>query len=177
MNETGTETLKEKTEAEDKFSLKDMDQIWAAYNHMPYGNVCATHFETVTRRKNVGGEGATQDIVVTAEQQYRAFLASDYVATFVGGKIEKHKAIVYQGSAAALRKNPMAAAIVIEWAIKGGLEAFMPEGDKPKKEKVEQLETRIAGLEAGQLTLAESMKAQADALNSLAQAITSLKGK
>lgn len=148
-------------------NLKDKDEIWVAYNHMPYGHVCATRFMTYKRNKRVGGEGETKEITITAEEQYRGFVGSEYVATFIGGKLQKKSVVTYLGPESKIKKNPRAANEVMAWAIQGGLEPYFPPSEIKKDDRVDTLEKRTAGIEASVVAIAESLKSVAEAISKI----------
>ena len=144
----------------------NLDAIWAVYNHMPNGQVVVTRFIEETRQKKVGGEGATQKVVITAEQQFIAFILSDFVALYQNGKLEKKKALIYTGNAR-LKGDPRAHAVVHKWAEEQGVKEYLVSRPKTVIPTAPDVENRLAGLESGQKELA-------GALNNLAQAISNM---
>ena len=123
-------------------------QIWAAYNHMPGGQIVAIHFEDVTRTKKQG-DGQTE-ILFTADDQLTSFEKSPQVALFVNEKLVKNKMLRYdQGD---LRGNPRANDVVIAWAISKGMQPFQSPSDKQHvtpqdhARRIDRLEADVAGI-------------------------------
>ena len=120
---------------------------------MPYGTVVATHFEPYKRKKILGGD-KVEEILFTAETQLEGLKASQFVALNQNGVITKNKVLVYD-EGRDLVDEPHAADIVLEWALKQGVEPIVPNAGTVKpitseQKKIEIMEGRISELE-GQL--------------------------
>ena len=125
-----------------------INRIWFVYNHVPGGNVVASHFEDFSRRKKTGDNQET-DVVFTSKDQLEQFKKSEFVALNVVGadgrsKILKGEVLVYKGGQD-LSRNPKAADVVLAWATEQGVRPIEPPGKKglPAPADVEALEARI----------------------------------
>ena len=124
-------------------------QIWAAYNHVPGGQIMVTHFERSSRKKRVGD----QEIEVTATpmDQMKAYEKSEFVALNLNGTITKNKMLIYTPQND-LSEEPNAADIVIAWAKEQGLRAIKTAEEKMKQEttpteqmrRIDAVENKIA---------------------------------
>ena len=121
------------------------NQVWAAFNHLPGGQVGTVHFEDVVRTKKVGD--SQQDILFTSREQLESFKKQDNVGLNVGGKVVKHEVLVYDGGD--LSDNPDAAIVVTEWAMnKKGLQPIRASSDqRGDSPKTYEYDKRISALE------------------------------
>lgn len=106
-------------------------QIWAAYNHVPGGQIIVTHFERSSRKKRVGD----QEIEVTATpmDQLKSYEKSEFVALNLNGSITRNKMLIYTPEHD-LSEEPNAADVVIEWAQKQGLKPIKTAEEKMKQD-------------------------------------------
>lgn len=127
--------------------MKGGKTIWVSFNKIPGGQVCTQHFYDLEGEKRQG-EGEVH-VEITAAEQVAAFKRQDDVCVNVNGKITKNEVLVWTGED--LSRNPNAALVVTEWAIKQGLApiraAADQKGDDPKTyeydKRINALEGRI----------------------------------
>lgn len=144
------------------------NRVWVVYNHMPYGKVVATHFDTVVRNQKLPDE-TVRRVLFTSEEQMEGFLKTPQVSLCVATKgldgneilkIEKNKVLIYpkEKDLSNLR-DP--AEVVLKWAEEMGVRQVPDPKNKeiPKTdfERIVKMETRIAMLEDGQHKIASSM--------------------
>lgn len=134
-------------------------QMWAAYNHMPGGQIVAIHFEDNIRTKKIGDQ--MQNLLFTAKEQIEAFEKSPNVAINIKGQITKNKVIVYNGSD--LKYNPKAADVVIAWAKGQGLLPIETKNDREPKgferdKRLDAVESSVADLKSTVNDLAGSVR-------------------
>ena len=150
-------------------------QIWCVYNHMPYGHMVATHFETNVRKRRNGD--STEEVTFTAENQLENFKRTEQVSlyTVVAGqapKLEKNKVIVCPVDV----DHPNPAGAALEYAASMGIQAVpdpkRKELPNSEIERVAQLEGRIAGIETSQNQMASALNSLADAIKGLTAANT-----
>ena len=107
--------------------LPPKKQIWVVYNHMPYGTVVATHFETTIRNQKLAND-TVRRFVYSPEEQLEGFKNTPQVSlcTKTKGpdgkeviKVEKNKVMIYPLEKD-LRGIPDPAAVVIKWAEENG---------------------------------------------------------
>ena len=96
---------------------KPLEQIWAIYCHHPGGQVVATHFEDLYRkRRGIHGE---EEIFSSAKERLEGFKKSPFVKLNLKGQILSNEMLVYDGPSLAGR--PDADQVVLKWAMNKGL--------------------------------------------------------
>lgn len=113
-------------------------QIWAAYNHLPGGQVVVIHFEDFLRGQM--RDGKKEEVLITAKEQVEGFRKTPQVAINIKGAITMRQVLIYDGPD--VQGEPDAADRVIAWALEKGIRPIM-------KEKVlDPIEnTRLAAVE------------------------------
>jgi len=144
-------------------AVTETHRVWCCYNHLPGGHIVATHFETYSLKKKMGGD-ATEEIKFKAEDQMDGLRRSPYVALNIRGKIEKNKILIYAGSTD-LTDDPRAANVVIEWAKSQGMEPIQTKEEKGVGEvannRVDILERRVSAIDSKLDQVLEAIKSNA----------------
>lgn len=107
--------------------------IWFVYNHVPGGNVIASHKETYKRKRNLG-EGRTEEKEYTAFEQVEGVRKEPQIGLFQNDKFEKNKVLIYPNSTE-LVGNAQAADVVLAWAEEQGVKQYRPDAKKKAKEE------------------------------------------
>lgn len=142
-----------------KQNTATVKKIWCVYNHVPGGQIIATHFSTYTRKKRTGPD-SSEDILFRAEDQLVAFKKSHFVGLKMRGvDFKKNEVLVYPENLF-LPDDP--ADTVIAWALEQGVEPYKTPSEQtgskkgesvadPEQQKeIESLKKDIAGLKEGQ---------------------------
>ena len=106
-------------------------QIWACYNHHPGGQMVATHFERLSRKKRVGDQEV--EVTATPIDQLKAYEKSEFVVLNINGVITKNKMLIYTPEHD-LSEEMNAADIVLEWAQKQGFKPIKTPEEKMKQD-------------------------------------------
>lgn len=135
-------------------------QLWAVYNHLPGGHVCAIHFEDFERQKKDGDRTVT--VLITAKDQVEGFKKTPQVALNIKGKTVAREVLVYDGPD--VQGKPEAADIVLAWAYAKGVEPIQSPAEAAKAaqtpqsiQKIEALEKDVAGLKEGMTGLGSKL--------------------
>lgn len=159
-------------------------KIWAVYNHMPYGHMVATWFETTVRERRSGEGDNTTEVTFRAEDSLENFRKTEQVALCRKGPdgkpvLKKNDILVYpkdQDPAEIDPRNP--AAVVLKWAEEQGIIAVpdpkRAELPKSEIERVATIEGRVAGVESTLNTVVVTQQQLAAALASLNDTLKAL---
>ena len=103
-----------------------IETIWAVYCHHPGGQVVATHFEDLYRkRRGIHGE---EEVFASAKERLVGFKKSPFVKLNLNGQILSNEMLVYDGPSLAGR--PDADRVVLEWARRKGVQPIRAVGEK-----------------------------------------------
>lgn len=148
------------------------NQIWFVFNRLPGGQLTAQHVEDIEKNKKVGDD--TVRVSITSADQVASIKKQKEVAIYIvdpatgRGSLTKNEVIVYDGPGKEmLWKNPRAANVAIEWAIKKGARPIPvskdSKGDDPKTYEYDK---RIGALEGDVREVKDTLKQILEAVGS-----------
>lgn len=128
---------------------EESEIVWAAYNHMPGGQIVVARFENYTLKRKMGGD-KVEEVFFSAVSQAEGLRKSPFVALCINGKVEQNKILLYTDGYK-IRKTRNAADVVIEWAKAKGMVPILSAAEKKQvvhqDTRIDEAEKRIQSLE------------------------------